>query len=147
MSIPTPPEPQLPQAAPQHQPQQPVYQAQPQAQPQPQAYIAPQPQLQPRPQAPTTLAATNTYAVVAVILAFIQPIAGIVFGHLALSQIKRTGDGGRGLALTGLLLGYIYIAFILLFVIFYVSMIAIAIGSLGAMFSEFGTYDSEFGYN
>lgn len=94
-----------------------------------------------RPAQPTTLAHTNTFALVAVILAFIQPIAGIVFGHMALSQIKRNGDAGRGLALTGLVLGYVYIAFIVLFVIFYVSMIALMIGSLGAAFSDMGNYD------
>ncbi len=34
-------------------------------------------------------------------------IAAIIFGHIALRQIRRTGERGRGLALTGLILGYI----------------------------------------
>lgn len=93
-----------------------------------------------RPTLPTTMAYTNTFALVAVILAFIQPIAGIVFGHIALGQIKRNGDSGRGLALTGLTLGYIYLAFIVMFVIFYVSMIMLVIGTAGSMFSQFDTY-------
>lgn len=137
MSIPTQPQPE------------PGAQAAPQASFPPQGYAAPaqQPpayQVQPvpaRPSLPTTMAATNAFAVVAVIVAFIQPIAGIVFGHLALGQIKRNGDSGRGLALTGLILGYAYLAFILLFVLFYISMIAIMIGSIGAAVSEFGSYD------
>ncbi|MUL78790.1 DUF4190 domain-containing protein [Mycobacterium sp. CBMA226] len=35
---------------------------------------------------------------------------GIVFGHIALSQIKQTGQGGRGLAIAGLVLGYVTVA-------------------------------------
>jgi peptidyl-prolyl cis-trans isomerase B (cyclophilin B) len=33
-------------------------------------------------------------------------IAAIILGHLAVRQIRRTGDGGYGLAKTGLILGY-----------------------------------------
>jgi hypothetical protein len=33
-------------------------------------------------------------------------IVGIVLGHVALSQIKRTGQEGRGLALGGIISGY-----------------------------------------
>lgn len=34
-------------------------------------------------------------------------IAAIVLGHVSLSSVKRTGEGGRGLALAGLILGYV----------------------------------------
>ena len=37
-------------------------------------------------------------------------VAGIITGHVALSQIKRTGERGAGLALTGVILGYGYLA-------------------------------------
>lgn len=33
--------------------------------------------------------------------------AGIITGHMALSKIKRTGEGGRGLALAGTIIGYV----------------------------------------
>jgi hypothetical protein len=49
---------------------------------------------------------TNTMAVLAIIFGFFVGILGIVFGHVALSQISRTGEGGRGLAITGLVFGY-----------------------------------------
>ena len=51
---------------------------------------------------------TNGFAVVAVILAFMLPPAAVVFGHLALARIRRSNgyEGGRGLALTGLAIGY-----------------------------------------
>lgn len=41
----------------------------------------------------------------------------MICGHIALSQIKRSGESGRGLAIAGLIIGYVYIAFIVLFVI------------------------------
>ncbi|TDC55408.1 DUF4190 domain-containing protein [Actinomadura sp. KC345] len=34
-------------------------------------------------------------------------ILAIIFGHVAQSQIKRTGEGGSGMAVTGLILGYL----------------------------------------
>ncbi|MFP3968407.1 DUF4190 domain-containing protein [Actinomadura fulvescens] len=34
-------------------------------------------------------------------------IVAVVLGHLALSKIKKTGEGGRGLAIAGLILGYV----------------------------------------
>lgn len=68
----------------------------------------------------TTLAHTNTFAVVSLILAFIQPIAGIVFGHMGMSQIKKNGDAGRGIALTGLIVGYVYTALLITFFIAYI---------------------------
>lgn len=37
-------------------------------------------------------------------------IVGVVLGHVALSQIRRTGQAGRGMAIAGLVLGYVVIA-------------------------------------
>jgi hypothetical protein len=48
---------------------------------------------------------TNTLAIVALILGIVVPIGGIICGPIALGQIKRTGEGGRGLALAGLIIG------------------------------------------
>lgn len=133
-----------PPSAPQ-QPGQQQARQQPSAPQYPQAPAAPYPapyQSQPVHQAEATaLGQTNAYALVAIIMAFIMPILGIIFGHLSLSQIKRTGDAGRGLALTGLIFGYAYFAFIVLFMIFYVSMIGLIIASAGAAMNDFGSYD------
>ncbi len=98
---------------------------------------APQSAAAQRAQQPTTLAYTNTFALVAVILGFLQPIAGIVFGHLALGQIKRNGDTGRGLALTGLIVGYVMVAFWVAFIVFYVVVIFSMIAGFGSMMSSF----------
>jgi peptidyl-prolyl cis-trans isomerase B (cyclophilin B) len=40
---------------------------------------------------------------------------GVIFGHIAIGQIKKTGEGGRGLAIAGLIIGYIGIVGGLLF--------------------------------
>jgi hypothetical protein len=45
-------------------------------------------------------------ACIGVFLCYVGPIVAIVFGHIARSRIKRTGGGGRGLALAGLIIGY-----------------------------------------
>ena len=62
---------------------------------------------------------TNVFAVLALVFGILGGLLGIVFGHIALSQIRRTGEGGRGIAIAGLVLGYIYLAFWLLMVVGY----------------------------
>lgn len=50
---------------------------------------------------------TNALAIASLICAFLFAPLGIVFGHLSLSQIKRSGEEGRGLAVAGLVIGYL----------------------------------------
>ncbi len=56
---------------------------------------------------------TNTLALVSMILSLaaivfgLTALAGVVCGHIALSQIRRTGEAGRGMALTGVIVGYV----------------------------------------
>jgi len=52
-------------------------------------------------------AQTNGMAVASLICAFVFAPLGIVFGHISLSQIKRTGEEGRGLAVAGLVISYL----------------------------------------
>lgn len=57
---------------------------------------------------------TNSLAIVALILGLtVAPIA-IPFGHVARSQIKNSGERGDGLALAGLVLGYLSLASIVI---------------------------------
>lgn len=59
-------------------------------------------------------AAVNVFATLALISSvFIAP-AAIILGHVALEQIKTTGEGGRGAAIAGLAIGYTLTAGILL---------------------------------
>lgn len=53
---------------------------------------------------------TNPFAIASLVLAFFATVLSIIFGHIALSQIKRTGERGRGLALAGLWISYLSVA-------------------------------------
>jgi hypothetical protein len=48
----------------------------------------------------------NTFAVLSPIFAVVVPPAGVALGHLALPQIRRTGERGRAAAIAGLVIGY-----------------------------------------
>ena len=56
---------------------------------------------------------TNTLAIVSLVASLIGLVSGIGFivgiicGHISLSQIKKTGEQGRGLAIAGLIIGYV----------------------------------------
>jgi hypothetical protein len=51
----------------------------------------------------------NTLAVVSLATAVsgFGAVAAIITGHISLAQLKKTHESGRGLALTGLILGYV----------------------------------------
>ncbi|MGO4858935.1 DUF4190 domain-containing protein [Arthrobacter sp. 2MCAF14] len=53
---------------------------------------------------------TNTFAVLALVFGVLGGVLAIPFGHIARSQIRRTREGGVGLALAGLILGYFWLA-------------------------------------
>ncbi|MEZ3160503.1 DUF4190 domain-containing protein [Microbacterium sp. BWT-B31] len=59
---------------------------------------------------PTASDRTNTMAILSLVLAFVFSIPAVILGHVSLSQIRRTGEQGRGLAIAGLVLGYLGIA-------------------------------------
>ena len=42
-------------------------------------------------------------------LCFVGPLFGLIFGFVALNQIKQTGQRGRGMALAGIVLGGILV--------------------------------------
>jgi uncharacterized protein DUF4190 len=44
-------------------------------------------------------------------------IPAVVLGHVALQQIGRSGQSGRGMAITGLVLGYLGLAFLVFIII------------------------------
>ncbi|TQF74354.1 DUF4190 domain-containing protein [Rhodococcus spelaei] len=67
--------------------------------------------------APIRSQSTNVFAILALVFGFLGGVLAIIFGHIALSQIKRTGESGRGLAIAGLVLGYFFVAFWLVLVI------------------------------
>lgn len=69
------------------------------------------------------------------ILCWVGSIVGVVFGHIAISKIKASGErlGGRGLATAGLIVGYVWICIMFVLIIFYLFFImAIFAGIMGA---------------
>jgi hypothetical protein len=60
---------------------------------------------------PNPKQATNGLAVASLVLGilwlcWLGSVLAVIFGHVALAQIKKTGAAGRGLAIAGLVLGY-----------------------------------------
>lgn len=96
----------------------------------------------PYPAPPWQPAGTSGMAVASLVLGIaglvcaglLAAVPAVVLGHLARSQIRRTWQGGAGIALAGLILGYITIAadaLLFLLWLFYVVVIAIFLGSVG----------------
>jgi hypothetical protein len=99
-----------------------------------QPYAQPQPYAQQLPYGATSyqpglVPPTNTLAIVALILGFVVPLGGIIAGHIALGQIKRTGEGGQGLALAGTIIGYVLTGLGLLVLLFYIIFFVALFGS------------------
>ena len=73
----------------------------------------------PGPGYPPPRAGTNAMAIASLVcslfgwLCLIGPILGVIFGFLALNQIKQTGQSGRGMALAGIIIGGILAAIII----------------------------------
>lgn len=65
---------------------------------------------------------TNTLAVVSLIsslvgvfvIPLIGQIVGVITGHMSLNQIKTTGEGGRGMALAGTIIGWVSLGLVIL---------------------------------
>ena len=72
--------------------------------------------------APVTGPKTNTLAIISLVAGILSfNIIAVILGHIALGQIKRTGEGGRTLAIVGLVLGYIAIVvYVILIIVFVV---------------------------
>jgi len=84
----------------------------PAAQPWPGPYPPPYPPLYPYYVASPS---TNGFAIAALVLGilwvyWIGSILAVVFGHIALVQTREHGQRGRGMAIAGLVLGYIGLA-------------------------------------
>uniref|UniRef100_UPI003783BBAB DUF4190 domain-containing protein n=1 Tax=Pseudolysinimonas sp. TaxID=2680009 RepID=UPI003783BBAB len=80
----------------------------------------------------------NTLAIVALVLSFVVSIGGIVCGHLALSQIKRTGESGREMALAGLIIGYVLSGVAVLAVVVWIVFAIIYLAFFGVLLTTAG---------
>lgn len=59
----------------------------------------------------------------------ISAIVGIILGHVALKQIRQSGEDGEGMAKAGLIIGYVLVVLGLLFVIAYVLLVVWAVNN------------------
>ncbi len=73
---------------------------------------------------------TNGLAVASLVCAFVLAPLGVVFGHISLSQIKKTGEQGRGLAIAGLVISYLVIVASIVVVVVSVVMVMLLARSL-----------------
>jgi hypothetical protein len=89
--------------------QPPQYGQQPYGQQPPQYPSAPQYQGGYGYNAPPQQAGTNGMAIASLVVSFFCSIIGIILGIIALNQIKQSGQGGRGLAIAGIVIGCVSI--------------------------------------
>lgn len=79
---------------------------------------------------------TNTLAIVGMVLSLVglltgvTAIVGAILGHVALGQITRTGEGGRGFALTAIIAGWVITGLGLLIIVGYIIFIVVLFGSM-----------------
>jgi len=88
-----------------------------------------------------TPAKTNVLAIVSLVASLvgfftgIGFLVGIVCGHISLSQIKKTAEQGRGMAIAGLVIGYIGIVISIIITIVFIVIFAIAASYSGTTYS------------
>lgn len=73
---------------------------------------------------------TNTMAILALVLSLVFAPVGIILGHLARKQIRETGEDGDGLALAGMIIGYVLTGLGLLLCVGYVLFFVIIVGTV-----------------
>jgi hypothetical protein len=101
-------------------------------QPIPQGYAAPMyPGYPPYPVSPPTngLAIAALVCSLAGLATCISAPVGAILGHVARRQIRERGEGGDGLALAGIIVGWVLTALLVLFIAFYVVVIILAINA------------------
>ncbi len=78
-------------------------------------------------------AGTNSTAIGALVCGALVPMVGVTFipaiilGHKARAEIRRTGESGDGMALAGLVIGYLALSFVA-----FIALIVAAVASSGA---------------
>lgn len=65
----------------------------------------------------------NVLAIISLVSAFFVSLVAVITGHMAMSQIKKTGEKGYGLALWGLILGYLGIVTGIIFAFIFIAIL------------------------
>ena len=63
---------------------------------------------------------TNGFAIASLIMGFLPGLSllAIIFRFVALSQIKEKGEEGKGLAIAGIILGFVWIIIAIIWILF-----------------------------
>ncbi len=80
---------------------------------------------------------TNGVAIAAIIMGFVLPLGGIIAGAVALAQIKRTGEKGRGLAIGGIVAGGIIMVLSIVAIVAFVLFALIGAGAASSSSDPF----------
>jgi hypothetical protein len=88
---------------------------------------------------------TNTLAIVAlvsgiaafVLVPLIGSIVAVITGHISLKQLRTSGEGGRGMALTGTILGWVGIGLAAIGTIFVIIWFVVLFGAIGAASTQY----------
>ena len=76
---------------------------------------------------------TNILAIISLVVSIVGfTIVGIVLGFIALSQIKKTGENGRGLAIAGVVIGFVELVLGIILVI-----VAVAVAANSAVVTTY----------
>ena len=92
----------------------------------------------------------NTLSVVSLAsaLSIVGALIAVITGHIALKQIKQSGESGRALALTGTVIGYVHLAgWIIFSILGVITKVLIFSGVLGLqpMGPEYFEFEHGFG--
>jgi hypothetical protein len=92
------------------------------------APLSPAPAAGGAPQYYAPLPKTNTLGIITLVLGILGfGVVPVITGHIALNQIKKTGEDGRGITLAGLILGYVTVAGWLAVVLFWIGAAGLAV--------------------
>jgi Domain of unknown function (DUF4190) len=83
---------------------------------------------------------TNGMAIASLVASLLVAPLGIVFGHISLSQIKRSGEDGKGLAIAGLVIGYLATVGAVIAVIFVVGVMAVVGSTVHRINSQYPSH-------
>lgn len=79
----------------------------------------------------------NVLSIISLVTSLIGiSLAGVITGHIGMSQIKKTGEKGRGLAIAGLVVGYLGLAAGIIGTIIFIA-IVVGAASSGATYSTY----------
>ncbi|KTR95311.1 hypothetical protein NS220_06435 [Microbacterium testaceum] len=84
---------------------------------------------------------TNVVSIFALVLGFLVPIGGIIAGVVGLSQVKRTGEKGRGLAIAGIIVGSVMTLLTIVGVILFFVFVALGAAEEAQSTDDGGFFD------